>query len=95
MKKVFNLKTSFCDHKFGWGLNCVDGSLIHNETIMKTNLKVRQASIINSVLDINEGTLKFYVDGVESENYLQDDMLRKGPIWFAVALNNETCVIIL
>lgn len=32
-KTMFNLKTAFCDHKFGWGLNCIDGTIWNNDQI--------------------------------------------------------------
>ena len=44
---------------------------------------------------MNEGTLRFTIDGKEVEDFFEDLDLKSGPIWFAVALNNDTCVLIL
>lgn len=44
---------------------------------------------------MNQGTLKFSSDGVESDTFFEDENLKQGPIWFAIALNNDTSVVLL
>ena len=66
-KTSFNLKTSFTDYNFGWGINCADGTLTHHEQIIKTGLKIKQSSIVNVTLDMGAGTLSFSADGVQSD----------------------------
>lgn len=65
-KTVFNLKTDFCDYRFGWGLNCVDGSLRHAEESSPYIGPVKPGSVIKIILNMDIGTLDFIVDGESS-----------------------------
>jgi len=44
---------------------------------------------------MTKGTLDFLVDGKVRVGGFTDPLLKQGPIWFAVALNNDTSVLIL
>lgn len=95
-KTAFNLKTDFCDYKFGWGLNCFDGSLRHDEESSPYCEPLKPDTIIQTILNMDKGTLDFIIDGERGPNLgFNDSELWLGPIHFAVALFNKTSVTIL
>lgn len=84
----FDLKTAFCDYSFGWAfygngqLRHCDGA--NGQAYCKQQFK--KEGVLGVLLDMSKGTLSLSLN----ESYLgiafEDDELKQGPIWPAVAL---------
>lgn len=84
----FDLKTAFSDYAFGWAYYCI-GQLRHCDFANGTtfgNKSMKKDGVLGVLLDMNKGTLSFSLNSHLLGVAFEDEELKKGPIWPAVAL---------
>lgn len=87
----FDLKTAFSDYTFGWAFYCV-GQLRHCDGAngMSFGTKsMKKEGVLGVLLDMEKGTLSFSLNGAMLGVAFEDEELRRGPIWPAVALLHQ------
>lgn len=83
----FDLKTAFSDYQFGWAFYGL-GQLRHCDAANgpKFGKNFKKQGVLGVFLDMNRGTLSFSIDGEWQGVAFDDEELKKGPIYPAVAL---------
>jgi hypothetical protein len=83
----FNINTAFCDYAFGWGYYGM-GSLRHTDNSQGINYgkAFKKQGILGICLNMEKGTLAFAIDGEYFGVAFEDEDLKKGPIYPAVAM---------
>ena len=86
--REFDLKTAFCDYSFGWAYYAV-GQLRHCDGANGQTFGSKQfkkEGVLGVLLDMNKGQLAIAVNNHYLGVAFEDEELKKGPIWPAVAL---------
>ena len=83
----FDLKTSFSDYSFGWAYYGL-GQLRHCDGANgpKYGKSFKKAGTLGVFLDMERGILSFCLDGEYLGVAFEDEELKKGPIYPAIAL---------
>lgn len=84
----FDLKTAFSDYTFGWAYYAV-GQLRHCDGangISFGNKTMKKEGVLGVLLDMNRGTLSFSLNNFLLGVAFEDEELKNGPIWPAIAL---------
>ena len=84
----FDLKTAFCDYSFGWAYYAV-GQLRHCDGANGQTFGSKQfkkEGVLGILLDMNKGQISVAVNNHYLGVAFEDEELKKGPIWPAVAL---------
>jgi hypothetical protein len=82
------LKTAFSDYTFGWAYYAV-GQLRHCDGangISFGNKTMKKEGVLGVLLDMNRGTLSFSLNNFLLGVAFEDEELKNGPIWPAIAL---------
>lgn len=83
----FDMKTSFSDYSFGWAYYGI-GQLRHCDGANgpQYGKQFKKSGCLGVLLDMDKGTLAFALDGEYLGVAFEDEELKKGPIWPALAL---------
>lgn len=86
-KKEFNMNSAFCDYEFGYAYYGV-GQLRSNSNAVGPGYgeKFKTRGTLGVCLNMDKGTLSFALDGQYWGVAYQNESLKKGPIYPAVAL---------
>ncbi|CAD8093887.1 unnamed protein product [Paramecium primaurelia] len=83
----FNYNTAFCDFEFGWAYYGL-AQLRHNSNATGPSFgkRFKKEGILGVCLNMNNGTLKFSLNGEIMGTAYTDEKLKQGPIYPAVSL---------
>ena len=88
----FDKATAFSDYSFGWAYYAV-GQLRHCDGANGTtygNKVFKKEGVLGVFLDMNKGTLSFSLNSVFLGVAFEDEELKKGPLWPAIALLHQS-----
>ena len=85
--REIDLKTAFCDYSCGWAYYAT-GQLRHCNAAVgpKYGKGFKKQGTLGVYLDMEKGTLSFALDGEYMGIAFEDEELKKGPIYPAIAL---------
>ncbi|CAD8098948.1 unnamed protein product [Paramecium primaurelia] len=83
----FNYNTAFCDFEFGWAYYGL-AQLRHNSNATGPSFgkRFKKEGVLGVCLNMNNGTLKFSLNGELMGTAYTDEKLKQGPIYPAVSL---------
>ena len=87
----FDYNCAFSNYDFGFAI--YNGGLRHNSDKAGADygIKIKPTNLIEVILNMNEGTLEFSIDGINYGVAFKSEKLKKGPIYPAVSLLHD-CV---
>jgi len=85
-----DLKTAFCDYSSGWAYYAT-GQLRHCNAAVgpKYGRGFKKQGTLGVYLDMEKGTLSYALDGEYMGIAFEDEELKKGPIYAAIALLHQ------
>lgn len=86
-EKLFDYNTAFCDHKFGYAFYGL-AQLRHGSNATGSNFgkRFKKSGSLGIYLNMDKGEIHFSLNGEYLGRAFQDEGLKKGPIYPAVAL---------